>query len=92
VVTAPDVVSSERSEDNCLVPDLGITCAPPTGEHLLREPLVLIEILWPGNVSTTRANVSGYTTIDMVQEILVLHSTAIVAEIVRRSQNGARPE
>jgi len=47
VVIAPGVVPAERSEDNCLVPDLGITCAPATGEHLLREPLVLIEILSP---------------------------------------------
>jgi hypothetical protein len=28
----------------------------------------------------------------LVREILVLHSTAIVAKIVRRSQNGAWPE
>ena len=55
MVTASGVVPSERSEDNCLVPDLGITCAPPTGEHLMLEPLVLIEILSPTNVSRTRA-------------------------------------
>ena len=35
IVTAPGVVPGERSEDNCLVPDLGITCAPPTGAHLM---------------------------------------------------------
>lgn len=63
VVTAPGVVPSERSEDNCLVPDLGITCAPPTGAHLMYEPLVLIEILSPTNVSKTRANVRAYMTI-----------------------------
>ena len=44
----------ERYEDNCLVPDLGITCSPPTGEHLMHQPLVLIEILSPPNVSKTR--------------------------------------
>ena len=44
----------ERYEDNCLVPDLGITCSPPTGEHLMHQPLVLIEILSPTNVSKTR--------------------------------------
>ena len=30
IVTAPGVVPSRRSEENCLVPDLGITC-PPDG-------------------------------------------------------------
>lgn len=91
IVTAPGVVPAERSEDNCLVPDLGITCAPATGEHLLREPLVLIEILSPTNVSRTRANVPAYRTIPTVAEIVVLHSTAIIAEITRRGPDGAWP-
>ena len=92
VVTAPGVVPSQRSEDNCLVPDLGITCVPPTGEHLMHEPLVLIEILSPTNVSKTRANVRAYRTIPGVAEIVVLHSTAVVAEVLRRAPDGAWQE
>jgi Uma2 family endonuclease len=91
LVIAPGVVPSERSEDNCLVPDLGITCAPATGEHLLREPLVLIEILSPTNVSKTRANVQAYRTIPTAAEIVVLHSTTIVAEVTRRTADGTWP-
>ncbi|HEX4171009.1 MAG TPA: Uma2 family endonuclease [Acetobacteraceae bacterium] len=91
IVTTPGVVPAERSEDNCLVPDLGITCAPPTGEHLMREPLVLIEILSPTNVSKTRANVRSYMTIPTVTEIVVVHSTSIVAEVLRRTPDGAWP-
>ncbi len=74
------------------MPGLGITCAPPTGEHLMHEPLVLIEILSPTNVSKTRANVRAYLTISGVAEIVVLHSTAMVAEILRRSTDGAWPQ
>jgi Uma2 family endonuclease len=88
VVLAPGVVPEERSEDNCLVPDLGITCAPPTGAHLMHEPFVLIEILSPSNVSRARANVRAYTTIPTVAEIVVLRSTAIAAEVLRRAPNG----
>jgi Uma2 family endonuclease len=91
VVVAPGVVPAERSEDNCLVPDLGITCAPPTGEHLMHEPLVLIEVLSPTNVSKTRANVRAYRTIPMVKEIVVVHSGAIVAEVLRRAPDGTWP-
>jgi Uma2 family endonuclease len=91
-VTAPGVVPSERSEDNCLVPDLGITCAPPTGAHLMDEPLVLIEILSPTNVSKTRANVRAYLTIPGVAEIVVMHATAIAAEILRRAPDGTWPQ
>ena len=88
IVTTPGVVPVERSEDNCLVPDLGITCAPATGEHLLREPLALIEVLSPTNVSKTRANVRAYRTIPTAAEIVVLHSAAIVAEVTRRALDG----
>jgi Uma2 family endonuclease len=92
IVTAPGVVPAERSEDNCRVPDLGITCAPPTGADLLHEPLVLIEILSPTNVSKTRANIRAYTTIPTVAEIVVVRSTAIAAEVLRRSPDGTWPE
>ena len=89
IVTAPGVVPAERSEDNCLVPDLGITCSPPTGEHLMHQPLVLIEILSPTNVSKTRANVHANRSISTVAEIVVLHSTAVLAEVLRRAPDGA---
>jgi len=92
VVVAPGVVPDHRSDDNCLVPDLGVTCAPPTGEHLMREPLVLIEILSPTNVSKTRLNVRAFLTLPTAMEIIVVHSTAIVAEILRRSPDGTWPE
>jgi Uma2 family endonuclease len=91
VVTAPGVVPSERAEDNCLVPDLGITSAPPTDAHLMEQPLVLIEILSPTNVSKTRANVRAYRTIPTVAEIVVVHSTVIAAEILRRASDGEWP-
>jgi Uma2 family endonuclease len=91
VVVAPGVVPSQRSEENCLVPDLGITCALPAGARLLHEPVVLIEILSPTDVSKTRANVRAYTTILTVAEIVVLRSTAIAAEILRRGPDGAWP-
>jgi Uma2 family endonuclease len=92
IVTSPGVVPVERSEENCLVPDLGITCAPPAGEHLMHRPLVLIEILPPTNVSKTRANVRAYRTIPTVMEIVVLHSTALAAEVLRRAPDGTWPE
>jgi hypothetical protein len=89
IVTAPGVVPAERSEDNCLVPDLGITCSPPTGEHLMHQPLALIEILSPTNVSKTRANVHAYRSISTVAGIVVLHSTAVPAEVLRLAPDGA---
>ena len=90
-VTEPGVVPATRSEENCLVPDLGITCAPQTGARVMHEPVVLVEILSPTNVSKTRANVRAYRSIPTVQEILVLHSTNVAAEALRRDAGGAWP-
>lgn len=91
VVVAPGVIPAERSEDNCLIADLGVTCAPPTDEALMHEPLVLIEILSPTDVSKTRANIRACRTIATVAEIVVLHSTAVVAEVLRRTPKGGWP-
>jgi Uma2 family endonuclease len=92
VVVAPGVVPARRSEENCLVPDLGVTCVPPNGARLMHEPVILIEILSPTNVSKARANVRDYMTIATVAEILVLRSTSVVAEVLRRQADGSWPE
>ena len=55
----------------------------------MQDPVVLIEILSPTNVSKTRANVRAYRTIPTVTEIVVLRSTSIAAEILRRGPRGA---
>jgi hypothetical protein len=75
-----------------LVPDLGAACAPPAGARLIREPVVLIEILSPTNVSKTLANVRAYTTSPTVAEIVVLRTTSIAAEVLRRQPDGSWPE
>jgi Uma2 family endonuclease len=91
VVIAPGVVPGHRSEDNCRVPDIGVTCAPPTGARLMETPALLVEILSPSNVSKTRANVRAHRTIPTVTEIVVLHSTAVAAEVLRRASDAAWP-
>jgi Uma2 family endonuclease len=91
VVVAPGVVPSVRSAENCLVPDLGVTCAPPANARVMAEPLVLIEILSPSNEAKTRANVWAYTTIASVREIVVIRSESIGAEILRRQPDGTWP-
>ena len=49
---------------------------------------MLIEILSPTNVSRTRDNVRAYRTIPSVAKIVVLRSTDIVAEVLRRRADG----
>ena len=86
------VVPRVRSDRNLLVPDVGITRAPPSMGWALPEPVVLIEILSPSNEAETRANVWAYTTIPSVAEIAVIGSTEVSAEVLRRRPDGAWPE
>lgn len=74
------------------VPDLAVTCVaddPPS--HALVEPIFLVEILSPSNEPEARANVWAYTTILSVREIVLLRSTHIGAELIRREPDGGWP-
>jgi Uma2 family endonuclease len=74
------------------VPDLAVTCAADVqGVHAMSEPLLLVEILSPSNEPETRANVWAYTTIPTVREILLVRSTHVAAELIRRKPDGSWP-
>jgi Uma2 family endonuclease len=93
VVTEPAVAPRVRARFNLRVPDLGVTCTPDApGQHVLPDPILLVEILSPGNASETWDNVWSYATIPTVQEILVVHSTRVMAELLRRQADTAWPE
>jgi Uma2 family endonuclease len=90
-VAEPGVIPRVRSAENWLIPDIGITCTPPSGAKMLMDPIVLIEILSPSNEAETRANVWAYTTIPTVAEIVLLRSTSVQAELLRRQPDGSWP-
>jgi Uma2 family endonuclease len=92
VLTAPGVVPHVRAGMNFRVPDLGVTCAPvPADATFVPAPLLLVEILSPGNERDSWANVWAYTTIPSVREILVLHTKEARAELLRRQPDGNWP-
>ena len=59
--------------------------------HALIEPVILIEVLSPSNEPETRANVWAYTTIPTVREILLVRSTHVAAELIRREPDESWP-
>jgi Uma2 family endonuclease len=93
IVTEPGVITRIRSHLNLRVPDLGITrTADAPGQQALPAPIALIEILSPGNAADTWDNVWAYTTIPSVREIVIVHSTRVLAEVLRRDTDGHWPE
>ena len=92
VVIAPGVIPRVQSETNVRIPDLAVTCSGYDAEEsALADPVLLIEILSPSNQAETWANVWAYATIPSVQEILVLKTVSIGAELLRRNQDGSWP-
>jgi Uma2 family endonuclease len=88
----PGVRLGEDSDTNFRIPDLGVSCAPLVpGDPTLPDPVLLIEILSPSNPRETWINVWAYTTIPSVQEILVVRSDVIGAQILRRTPAGTWP-
>ncbi len=91
VIVDAGVVPRMRSAENARIPDLAVTCAPPGRERLMSNPVLLVEILSPSNAEQTWANVWAYATIPTVAEILVVSSTEIRAELLRRGPDGNWP-
>ncbi len=92
LLSQPGIVPRVRANRNFRIPDLAVTCAPPTLGLMVPDPILLIEILSPSNEAQTRANIWAYTTIPSVREILAVHSTRIEAELLRRGADGSWPE
>jgi Uma2 family endonuclease len=91
VIIAPGIVPRIRANENFRVPDLGVTCAPPSQGVMVPEPVLLVEILSPGNEGKTRSNIWTYTTIPSVREILAIRSTRMEVELLRRGNDGNWP-
>lgn len=91
VVTESGIVPRVGANRNYRVPDLGVTCAPPSNDPMVPEPVVLIEILSPSNEADTRANIWAYTTVPSLREILAIRSTRVEAELLVRDADGTWP-
>jgi Uma2 family endonuclease len=93
VIANPGVVPRLMPDHNFRIPDLGVTCAPLTpAQTILPDPLLLVEILSPSNQPETWSNVWAYTSIQSVQELVVLHTSRLCAETLRRDANGGWPQ
>lgn len=92
VLTEPAVQTRIHARKNMRVPDLGVTCTPDAaGQIALPDPILLIEIISPGNKKDTWDNVWAYASIPTVHEILIVESTRIEAHLLRRQADGSWP-
>jgi Uma2 family endonuclease len=91
VAMNPSIIPSVRSHDNLRIANVGVTASSPRGTLEFPDPVLLVELLSPNNHREVRANIWTYTTLPSVQEILVVHSTRIEAELLRRLPDVSWP-
>lgn len=84
VLTTPGVIPRVRPKVNHRIPDIGVSCGPFVDGRATENPVLLVEVLSPSNEEATRSNVWAYATIPSVQEVLILSSSAIRAELLRQ--------
>ena len=79
------VVLSER-DDTYYIADLAMSCDPlQPDDRLIRNPVLIVEILSPSTAAFDRqTKVPDYRQIPSVQEILLIDSESVFAEVLRR--------
>ena len=73
-------------DDTCYVADLAVTCKPPQrGDQLIADLVIIVEVLSPSTgLYDRQTKVADYRRIPSVQEILLIDSASIFAEVLRR--------
>ena len=91
-VARPGIQPNLRAIWNFRVPDFCVACGPSRpGQFVTQDPILIAEVLSPGNSQDTYENVRAYATLSSVKEILVVYSTSMKAELLRRDASGAWP-
>jgi Uma2 family endonuclease len=79
------IIRSDRA-DSYFVADIAATCARnERGRQAIRAPILIVEILSPGTERHDRlTKVPIYRNIESVEEILLIDSESLYAEVLRR--------
>lgn len=90
-IVAPEAIIKPRldARRNVRVPDVVVTCAPPSREKTFENPVLIVEVLSPSNEGDTWESITACATIPSMQEILILQSERIEGQILRKGADGA---
>ena len=76
---------------NARAPDLAVTCSPDVNSPTFDDPVLIVEIISPGNEHETWETIQALANLSSLQEILVVQSTRAETEVYRRDAGGAWP-
>jgi Uma2 family endonuclease len=92
VVIEAGVIPSLLGNENVRIPDLAVTCTANSAlEAAIVDPVLVVEILSPGNKHKTWSNVWAYASMASVKDILIVSSWSMEAKLLSRDAAGAWP-
>lgn len=92
VATEAAIIPALAARNNVRVPDLVVIRGRTgQGEIAVPDPVAVVEILSPGNASTTRENIRACATLTSVREMAVVSTSGMEVEVHRRDAAGAWP-
>jgi Uma2 family endonuclease len=92
-LTEGGIVPRIRSKRNFRIADVVVTCIPDDGSHAtIADPVLVVEVLSPSNHHETWESVWAYSSLPSVQEIFIVQSVRIAAQLLRRAADGQWPE
>jgi Uma2 family endonuclease len=79
-------IAGPDRDDTCYLADLAVACKPPRrGDQLISDPVLIVEVISPSTgLYDRQAKVADYRRIPSVEEILLIDSASIFAEVLRR--------
>ena len=89
-VEAP-VIPFLHADKNARVPDIAVTCEPPSESKFFESPISIVEVLSPTNENETWESAGAIAGLISVKEILIVQSMRVEAEIYTRRDDGAWP-
>ncbi len=91
VGTEAPVIPPMAQKKNARIPDLAVTCAPPSASKVYDNPILIVEILSPSNERATWETIHALANLTSLREILVVQSTSLEAHVFTRAADGAWP-
>jgi Uma2 family endonuclease len=92
VGTEAPIKPSIHANDNVRAPDLAVTCvASKPNSKLFPDPILIVEVLSPSNQHETWESIRALASLSTMREILVVDSSRIHVEILRRDAAGDWP-
>lgn len=73
---------------NARAPDVSVTCSPPASDGTFVDPVLIVEVMSPSNEADTWESINALAGLQTLQEVLVVHSTRVEAQVYRRDKLG----